>query len=158
MNPKNRPICSESQDVIQDMLRSVLGKHFVIALFISEAATGTLHYHLRIDHEPTAVNLEHHDTLKDGFVEDIFSLATQMKSMLERRDTLSRMGGTGHVKLLTWISDDVHPALLKASRRAQRICLDALNREGRGAPSRPLPSLKASMPVNPPDSIPRRSA
>lgn len=158
MSPKNRPIGTHSQDVMQDMLRSVLGRHFVIALFISESLNGTLHYHLRIDHEPTATNFEHHDRVKDGFVEDIFSLATQMKSMLERRETLSRMGGTGHVRLLTWISDDVHPALLKASRHAQRMCLDALRREGWSPPPRPIPCAKASMPVSPSASVPRRSA
>lgn len=114
------------QDLIQDKLYGLLGKGYRVSLFGSESAEGCMHYHLQIAHEPTGMNLEHHERIDADFIEDIFALATQMKAMLDKRATLKRMSGDGQVRLLTWISDEINPGLLEASRRAQRACQQAL--------------------------------
>lgn len=114
------------QDLIQDALYGLLGKRYRISLFGSETTHGCMHYHLQITHEPTGISLEHHERINADFIEDIFVLATQMKTMLDKRTTLECMSGDAQVRLLTWISDEVNPALLEASRRAQRTCQQAL--------------------------------
>ncbi|SDX08271.1 hypothetical protein SAMN05444064_11257 [Pseudomonas syringae] len=125
-----RQITPDVQDIIQHTLRSLLGQGFVVALFGSEQPTGTMHYHLRIDHDATGLGIEHHDTIADGFIDDIFMLATRMKAMLKQRETLSRMSGgsqaTGEVRLLTWMTEDTSQAVMQAAQKAGRECLNAL--------------------------------
>ncbi|RMV72120.1 hypothetical protein ALP05_03942 [Pseudomonas caricapapayae] len=130
MSREVRQITPDVQEIIQQALRSLLGKGFVIALFGSEDTTGAMHYHLRIDHDATGLGIEHHDNVEDGFIDDIFMLATRMKTMLKQRETLSRMHGgnqvTGQVRLLTWINDDSSQTVLQTAGDAGRECLSAL--------------------------------
>ncbi|EKG36538.1 hypothetical protein Pav013_4039 [Pseudomonas syringae pv. avellanae str. ISPaVe013] len=130
MSREVRQITPDVQEIIQHALRSLLGKGFVIALFGSEDATGAMHYHLRIDHDATGLGIEHHDHVEDGFIDDIFMLATRMKAMLKQRETLSRMHGgsqaTGQVRLLTWITEDNSQTVMQTAEAAGRECLSAL--------------------------------
>ncbi|MBI6681617.1 hypothetical protein YA0697_07820 [Pseudomonas viridiflava] len=114
------------QETLQQALRALLGKGFVVMLFGSEDKSGAMQYHLRIDHERTGLGLEHKDGVHDGFVKDIFLLATRMKAMLSRHETLSRMGGNGKVRLLTWITEDDSAAVMQVAEQAQRDCVRAL--------------------------------
>ncbi|WP_024676132.1 hypothetical protein [Pseudomonas syringae] len=130
MSSQVRQITPDVQEIIQHALRSLLGKGFVIALFGSEDATGAMQYHLRIDHDGTGLGIEHHDNVEDGFIDDIFMLATRMKAMLKQRETLSRMQGgsqvTGQVRLLTWITEDNSQTVLQMAQKAGRECVNAL--------------------------------
>ncbi|WP_439849771.1 hypothetical protein ACTACG_14055 [Pseudomonas syringae] len=130
MSREVRQITPDVQDIIQHTLRSLLGKGFLVALFGSEDPTGAMQYHLRIDHDATGLGIEHHDIIEDGFIDDIFLLATRMKAMLKQRETLSRMSGgsqaTGQVRLLTWITEDGSQTVLQAAEDAGRECLSAL--------------------------------
>ncbi|WP_024680630.1 hypothetical protein [Pseudomonas syringae] len=130
MSSQVRQITPDVQEIIQHALRSLLGKGFVIALFGSVDATGAMQYHLRIDHDATGLGIEHHDNVEDGFIDDIFMLATRMKAMLKQRETLSRMQGgsqaTGQVRLLTWITEDNSQTVLQMAQKAGRECANAL--------------------------------
>ncbi|MDU8459722.1 MULTISPECIES: hypothetical protein [Pseudomonas syringae group] len=130
MSREVRQITPDVQEIIQHALRTLLGKGFVIALFGSEDATGAMHYHLRIDHDATGLGIEHHDNVEDGFIDDIFLLATRMKAMLKQRETLNRMHGgsqaTSQVRMLTWIIENSSHSVLQTAEDAGRECMNAL--------------------------------
>jgi hypothetical protein len=95
----------EVMDALQDKLREFLGENFTVVLAGSGGHKESTHYHLQIYYKNTDLCIETQGVVQADFIEQIFNVARQMKSMMANTATLNRMTGSGDVRLLCWISD-----------------------------------------------------
>lgn len=107
LNPPPTPLPDEASlpllELVQQRLRTILGKGYCVVLAGSGGLDAAEQYHLSIVHERSGNLLETSGSTAPGFIEHVLGLGRRMKAMLEA--PVLNQPETGTVRLLTWISD-----------------------------------------------------